>query len=272
MSALSVSGVGVLFRLIGASVRSQAQYPASAIMLTVGQFFAAIIEIVAVWALFDRFGNVHGWRFGEVAIFYGLVNIMFAVADVLTRGFDVLGKDFVRTGAFDRLLLRPRSLTLQLVGHDFRLSRVGRLLQGLIVLSVGSGMAHVTWSATAIVLALWAVAGGIALFFGLLVLQGTMSFWTIEGLELANVLTYGGVQAAQFPLSLYSVWFRGFLTFIVPLACVAYFPVLAILGRADPLGAPAWLGYVSPAAGFIFLGVSFLVWRFGVSHYTSTGS
>ena len=267
-----MSDVRVLLRLIGASLRSQAQYPASAIMLTVGQFSAAIIEIVAVWALFDRFGNVHGWRFGEVAIFYGLVNIMFAIADVLTRGFDVLGKDLVRTGAFDRLLLRPRSLTLQLMSHDFRLSRAGRFLQGLIVLVVGSHSAGVEWSATAILLALWAIAGGVALFCGLLVLQGTVSFWTIESLELANVLTYGGVQAAQFPLSLYSGWFRGFLTFVIPLACVAYFPVVAILGRADPLGSPAWAGYVTPVAGFVFLGVSFVAWRFGVRHYTSTGS
>jgi ABC-2 type transport system permease protein len=40
----------------------------------------------------------------------------------------------------------------------------------------------------------------------------------------------------------------------------------------DPLGAPAWVGYVSPVAGFVFLGVSFCAWRFGVRHYTSTGS
>jgi len=67
-------------------------------------------------------------------------------------------------------------------------------------------------------IALWATAGGIALFFGLMVLQGTMSFWTIESLEVANVVTYGGVQAAQYPLSLYNGWLRGLLTFVVPLA------------------------------------------------------
>jgi ABC-2 type transport system permease protein len=267
-----MSSLHLLLRLIGASLRSQAQYPASAIMVTIGNFSAAIIEIVAIWALFARFGDVHGWRFGEVAIFFGLVNIMFAIADALTRGFDVLGKDIVRTGAFDRLLLRPRSLTLQLVTYDFRIARAGRLLQGLIVLIIGTRSAGIEWSAVDIVLALWAVAGGVALFFGILVLQGTVSFWTIESLELANVLTYGGVQAAQFPLSVYTGWFRGLLTYIVPLACVAYFPIVALLGRSDPLGTPTWLGYVSPIAGFVFLGVSFTAWRFGVRHYTSTGS
>jgi ABC-2 type transport system permease protein len=62
------------------------------------------------------------------------------------------------------------------------------------------------------------------------------------------------------------------LTFVVPLACVAYYPALAILGKADPLGAPGWVGVVSPMAGFVFLAAAFGVWRLGVRRYASTGS
>lgn len=267
-----MNGGRLLLRLVSASIKSQAQYPASTLMLTAGQFVGTVIEIIAVWAMFDRFGSVEGWTFAEVAVFYGLVNIMFAIAELLTRGFDVLGTEFIRTGAFDRVLLRPRTATLQLMGHDFRLSRLGRLAQGLLVLSIASQYAQLEWSAAMLLLALWAVAGGVALFFGILVLQGTLSFWTIEGLEIGNVVTYGGVQAAQYPLSLYSDWFRGFLTYGVPLACVAYYPVLGILQKPDPLGSPAWLAPVAPLAGFVFLLMSFLVWHTGVRHYTSTGS
>lgn len=75
-------------------------------MLTLGQFLATGIEVVAVWALFHRFGEVQGWKIGEVALCYGLVNCMFALADALGRGFDVLGTTLLRTGEFDRLLLR----------------------------------------------------------------------------------------------------------------------------------------------------------------------
>jgi ABC-2 type transport system permease protein len=120
--------------------------------------------------------------------------------------------------------------------------------------------------------AVWALVAGIALFFGILVLQATMSFWTIESLEVANILTYGGVQAAQYPLSIYEKWFRGVLTYVVPLACVAYFPVLVVLGKPDPLGTPVWFGVVAPLAGFLFLAAAMAAWRVGVRHYTSTGS
>ena len=259
-------------RMAAASLAGQARYPATVLLHTLGQFLVTGIEVVAVWALFHRFGNVQGWRLGEVALFYGLVNVMFALADALGHGFDVLGTDFLRTGAFDRLLLRPRPLALQLMAHEVRFSRLGRLLQGGLVLAFATAQAGIAWSPGTVALALGAVAGGTALFLGILVLQGTLAFWTVESLEIANVLTHGGVQAAQYPLAVYAPWFRRLLTFAVPLACVAYYPALAILGRVDPLGAPAWLGWVSPLAGFAFLALAFQAWRLGLRRHASTGS
>jgi ABC-2 type transport system permease protein len=267
-----VNGVSLLGRYFTASMSAQMQYPASAIMLTCGNFAATAIEIVSIWALFQRFGAVKGWTFGEVMFFYALIGISFSIADFLSRGFDVFGTNFVRTGAFDRLLLRPRSTALQLVGHEFRVSRFGRFLQAAVILAMATSSLHFIWTAGAVALALWTIAGGTAFFVALFVLQAVMAFWTVESLEMVNALTYGGVHAGQFPFSIYARWFRILLTFIVPLACVAYYPVLAILGRSDPLGAPDWLLPLTPMAGFVFLGLSFLAWRLGVSKYTSTGS
>ncbi len=267
MNALALYG-----RYIVASVRAQAQYPTATLMLTAGHCAATSIEILGVFALFHRFGSVGGWSFGEAALFYALVNIMFSLADLLSRGFEVFGTDFVRTGAFDRVLLRPRAAALQLAGYEVRLSRLGRLIQASIVLVFATNLIPIAWDAQAVAIALWAVAGGIALFMGIMVLQATLAFWTVDSLEIMNVLSYGGVQAAQYPLNIYAAWFRRVLTFGLPLAGVAYYPVLAILRRPDPLGAPDWLLPFTPLAGFAFLALSFVAWRAGMARYTSTGS
>jgi len=267
MNALSLLG-----RYMSASLRAQMQYPAGTILLAVGSFVATILDMVAIWVLFARFGAVDGWRFGDVAMFFGLISISFAIADFLSRGFDVFGTEFIKTGNFDRILLRPRTATLQLMGHNFRFNRAGRLAQGLVVTVIATQSLGFHWTVSAIALALWTIAGGVALFVGLMVIQGALAFWTTESLEVMNLLTYGGVQAAQFPLGLYEKWFRNFLIFVVPIGCVAYFPVLAILGKPDPLGTPSWLLPFTPLAGFAFLALSFLAWRAGVAKYTSTGS
>ena len=261
MNALRLYG-----RYIATSIRSQRQYPASVIATSIGAFAATITDFIGIWALFARFHRLEGWGFAEVALLYGVVSVAFALADSLTRGFDVFGEQFVKTGDFDRLLVRPRSTILQLLGYELRVTRIGRLGQGMLAWGVGAHLSHIG-STTSWAILGFAVAGGIALFGGILLLQATFAFWTVESLELANTLTYGGVEAGQYPLDVYARWFHDFLVYVVPIGCVSYFPVSVVLGRAS-----AWPYALTPFFGFAFLAVSLWVWRFGVRHYTSTGS
>jgi ABC-2 type transport system permease protein len=267
-----MSSLGLYLRYAGASVRAQMQYPGSFLLLAGAQLMVTAIEFVGVWALFARFGTIEGWRIGEVAVFYGVVNFAFAIADTFTRGFDVFGTEFIRTGNFDRVLLRPRLAAFQLLGYEVRLSRLGRLVQAAVVFAIGAALTHLAFDARTVALLAWALVGGAVLFSGVMILTATLSFWTVESLEIANVISYGGVEAAQYPLNIYAAWLRNFLIFVVPIGCVAYFPVVAALGHPDPLGAPPWLMAAAPIAGFLFLGLSLLVWGVGVRRYTSTGS
>jgi ABC-2 type transport system permease protein len=267
-----VNACALLCRYYAASIRAQLQYPGASLLTGFGAFLSAIVDLIALWALFDRFGTVDGWRFGNIAFFFGMVSISFAIAEFIGRGFDVFGDEFIRTGDFDRILLRPRTAILQLIGYELRLRKLGRLMQGMVVLAIATRSLGFHWSAGALVLSIWTVAGGVALFVGLLILQATLAFWTVDSLELVNVVTYGGVQASQFPLGFYAEWFRKLMIFVVPIGCVAYLPLLAILDRHDPLGTPDWVLPVAPAAGFAFLALCLLAWRVGVHKYTSTGT
>jgi ABC-2 type transport system permease protein len=258
-------------RYVAVSLRAQMQYPGSFIVTSIGAFAATITDFIAIWALFVRFQRIEGWRFEEVALLYGVISVAFALSDALTRGFDIFGEQFVKTGDFDRILVRPRSTLLQLLGYELRATRIGRLAQGVLAWTVGMHLSRVDWTLGAWATLLFAVAGGVALFSGILVLQATLAFWTVESLEVANTLTYGGVEAAQYPMDIYARWFRNFLTFVVPLACVSYYPVAVVLGRIDTAGMAGWLRF-TPALGFVFLAVATRVWRFGVRRYTSTGS
>ncbi len=263
--------LGMYVRYLGMSVRAQMQYRASFLISVAGQFAITAIEFLGVWALFARFGSLDGWTLSEVAFFYGIVNVAFALADALSTGFDQF-EVFVKRGDFDRMLVRPRSTVLQLAGVELALRRIGRLAQGLVILLWAASSLEVHWTVANVLLLHFALFGGLCLFLGLFVIQATVCFWTTESLELMNTMTYGGVQSAQYPLVIYGPWFRGFFTFLVPLACVCYFPVVAILGRPDPLGTPLWFQLVSPTAGLLFLAVALRLWSFGVRRYQSTGS
>jgi ABC-2 type transport system permease protein len=267
-----VNAVRLYGRFVGLSVRAQMQYRASFVLMSIGQFVVTGTEFVGVWALFQRFGDLLPWSLAQVAFFYGLVNAAFAVTDCIARGFDLFGAQFVKTGNFDRVLLRPRSTVLQVSGHDFPLMRIGRFAQGMLVLAWGALELGIPWDVWRVLLLLVTFAATVVFFYGLVVCQAVLSFWTTESLEIMNTLTYGGVETAQYPMAIYQADFRRFFTYVVPLACVAYFPVVAILGAEDPLGSTRTFQVMAPLAGFAFFGVSLLLWRVGLEHYTSTGS
>jgi ABC-2 type transport system permease protein len=140
-----------------------------------------------IWVLFARFGAVDGWRFGDVAMFFGLISISFAIADFLSRGFDVLGTEFIKTGNFDRILLRPRTATLsadgpQLSVQSRRPPRPGARRHRDCHTEPRFSLDRVGDRARAM-----DDCGGVALFVGLMVIQGALSFWTTESLEVMNL-------------------------------------------------------------------------------------
>ena len=54
---------------------------------------------------------------------------------------------------------------------------------------------------------------------------------------------------------------------IIPYALVQYYPLLFVLGRTDNV-----IFMVIPLCAVLFLVPCYVLWRFGVRHYTSSGS
>ena len=266
-----MDSIKLYFKFMKLSIESQFQYKASFIMMSIGHFLITFIDFLGIWILFEKFGSLKGFTFPEAALFYGIVHIAFAITETWTRGFDTFPK-LVRSGDFDRILLRPRTTVLQILGHDFQIMRIGRFAQGFVVLIWAITKLNIKWTIGKTFLLIGSIIGGNLLFSGLIVLQATLSFWSVQSLEIVNSVTYGGVEAAQYPISIYKSWFRKILIYVIPLATVNYFPAMNILGKVDSFNYPNWIGWASPFVGFIFFIVSLQVWKFGVRHYTSTGS
>jgi len=256
------------WKLIGISIRSQMQHRASFLMLTVAYFLSTLVDILGIWVLFDRFKMVQGWTLEEVGLIYGVMHMGFAIAEASARGFDTFSET-VKHGDFDRLLLRPIGTLFQVATSEVQWIRMGRFIQGLLVLLWSCQQLGIHFfSLTSGILA-FAVVGTASLFYGLMVVQGALSFWTVETLELMNITTFGGLESGQYPMSIYRPSFRMFFTFVVPLACVAYYPVaVALHHEAFPL----WAALVFPVTGLVFLYAACQFWHLGVRRYHSTGS
>ncbi len=255
-------------KYLAITLKAHLQYPGSFFLLTISQTLFPLSMLVGVHGLFLRFGRLGDWTFPEVALCFGVIHLVFGLSECFSRGFDSFSL-LVRNGEFDRLLVRPQSTVVQVLGSRFEFNRIGRLLQGLLVLGWALLNADVAWSVAKGVTVALMIISGYCLFTGFFILQATMSFWTIQGLEVGNILVDGGRELAQYPLSIYKDWVVRFFTWIIPLGSINYLPLLFLLDRSEGVA----LGHMlSPLVGVLFLIPCLLVWQLGVKHYQSTGS
>lgn len=251
----------------GASIRTQMQHRASFFLESSANFLAAVTDFVGIWAVVSRFHLLGGWMLPEVAILYGIVHMGFGLAEGMARGFDTFGRVML-AGDFDRVLLRPVGTILQVGVRQIQVLKVGRVLQGFLVLALGFytlGYSLISFEAFLVLLS---VLGTFCLFYGLFMIKATLAFWTIETLKVTDVTTYGGREVGQFPMSLFPLAFQLFFTVVIPIACVVYIPVAFVLGK-EPISVS--LACLAPAAGGFFLFIASRVWHVGVRRYCATG-
>ncbi|WP_180954859.1 ABC transporter permease [Bacillus sp. V3-13] len=260
--------MSIYFKYVLILFKSQMQYRTSFWLLTIGQFFIPFAMFAGVYFLFERFGQIKGWDFFEVALCFAVIHMAFAISECFARGFDTFST-LVGKGEFDRLLVRPRNTIIQVLGSKFEFTKFGRLLQSIIILIWAISNLSIEWSVMKAVTLFLMVISGVVIFTGIFMLAATMCFWTVQGLEVANIFTDGGREMTQYPLNIYQKWVTRFFTFVIPFGCVNYLPLMYILDKTE---GNEVLFMISPLAGIAFILPCLLMWQIGVRHYLSTGS
>lgn len=260
------------FRYISMLLKCQMEYRTSFLLLSFAQFFVPFLVFVSIYLLFQRFPNIAGWSLYEVAFCYGIIHVCFSISECVGRGFDSFSP-LVRKGLLDQFLLRPQSILLQVLGSQFEFTRIGRLIQSLVVLGFAIVHLDIIWNFQAIVTLIFMIVGGVFIFIGIFMLGATLCFWTIEGIELVNILTDGGREISQYPLNIYPEGIRRFFTFIIPFGVVNYIPLLFLVGKLEASSMLVSILYTAtPLAGILFIFPCIFIWNLGLRHYSSTGS
>ena len=167
--------------------------------------------------MFQNYDTVGGYTLSEVLITYSMVFCSFSVAECMFRGFDQFDK-LVRTGELDRLLIRPRSIFLQVLGYKVEFNKIGRIVFSLGVLIYALISADIVWTAMKVVTAILMFVGSIVLFAGMFLIFSGVSIFTVDGIEFMNVLTNGGRDLAEYPIDVYSGFFRKIFSAVNPSA------------------------------------------------------
>lgn len=257
--------------LLRGQARAQAAYRVSFLIDVSTNVFATVMDVVAVLVLFRVSRTIGGFTLREALVMVGFSSCAFAVADLTVGNIERI-KLYVRTGLMDAVLIRPLGALPQLLLMDLPLRKISRALFGGTVLALALRAAQIDWTPGRVALVPAALLGGVLFFGAIFVATASVAFWWIESGEIGNAFTYGGRDLTTYPMNIYGGWFRRIFAYGLGFAFVAYYPALALLGRADPLGLPAWVGYAAPGAALLAAAIAAAVWRVGIRHYRSTGS
>lgn len=247
-------------------LKSQMQYKVSFFLTALGQFLVSFTSLLGIWFMFIQFNEVEGFTFQEVLLCFASVLMSFSIAECFGRGFDIFPY-MISNGEFDRALVRPRRLVFQVIASKIEFSRLGKLVQAIMVFIYAIPASEVVWTYDKVITLILMISCGSIIFFCLFLIYAAFSFFTIEGLEFMNIFTDGGREFGRYPFSVYGKHVLKFLTYIIPLALFQYYPFLYLLDREKSI-----LYMLMPLLGLLFTLPSYGFWSFGLSRYKSTGS
>lgn len=248
-----------------AVLRGMMQYRFSLLLMVIGRFLVAFSGFWGIHFLFSGFTRIKGYSYSDVLLCFAVMQLSFALAECLGGGLQNFS-GMVKKGEFDRILLRPCSPILQILGSRFELGRLGPIISALIMLIIGIKSSEICWNFSRIVTLLAMIAGGVCLFISLFLLGAAICFFSVEDISLMNVLTYGAKEHGKYPLDIYGNGVLRLCTFAIPYTLVQYYPLQFLLGRTEEVRYA-----ICPAGTLVFLGVCYSVWRLGVGRYGSCG-
>lgn len=257
--------------LLGAAVRSAAQYRGNLVLMIVmgvayqGSGFAFIAVVLS------QYPEIGGWTFREVALIYGLRLMAHALYNIPLQ---VLWyqEDMIRDGSFDRFLLRPLHPFLQLLTSRVSVNAAGDALIALAVFVYAASIADVAWTPLALLYIALALIGGALIEGAVQVMITAASFRTVQVWPARFFADNVILSFGSYPLSVFGGALQWVVTWLLPIAFIAYVPADAVLERDGGLTVTSAAAWLAPLVGLVWFWAAYRLWRRQLDRYSSTGT
>jgi len=220
----------------------------------------------SVWAIFERTQNIGGWVKGEILFMYGYNLIASGIAWFFFNKAWGL-RDTVVSGGFLRYKIRPINSLFHFFAESMDVRSLVTILLGVVTVRGASAAIAYSWDLAHV--AEMVVLAGLSatLLAGLIVLMSGLAFWVTVSNPLLGLLSsvYG---IAHFPVGIYGNHMQLFLSTVIPIAFLSFYPCSLLLGKIAST-IPIYM-MVAMIAGIWMVGAA--LWRKGVQRYELSGT
>ena len=223
-------------------------------------------ELVSLQIIFTNTASLSGWGIGEMVTLLGVWRIANLMMSALIWPNTERFNASIRDGSFDYNLLQPVNSQFLVSFSRIVVWRVWELLLALILIVVGINLSESITTPFNVLTFLALALSGMAVLYSMWIVLIAFTFWFVKFDNNVTILQ-ALMDAGRYPATVYPVWLRIIVTFIIPIAVATTIPLQAL--RGDLTG---WQILLFLGIGVFSVFLSSRVWKAGVRRYSSASS
>lgn len=216
--------------------------------------------------VFNQTDTLAGWQPAELVGLVGVYTLIGGLINLVIRPSMQRFMEDIRLGTLDYTIIKPEDAQFLVSVKQFEVWKLLDVLLGIGVLVVALIQLEAQFGLRQALMFGVTLLAGSAIVYSFWLILATCSFWFIKT-ENILVIFQAVYQAGRWPITIYPVWLRTTLTFLVPVAFAVTVPAQALTGR---LNGQTLLGTVVVALFFWLAARRF--WRIGIRYYSGASA
>lgn len=223
-------------------------------------------ELLSLSIIFNNTSSLGGWGFGELIALLGVFRLVNMLMITLVWPNTEKFNQSIRDGSMDYTILMPANSMFLVTFSRITIWRFWDLLLAIVLIVIGINTAgDITTPLSILTFILLTVSGAIIIYSLWIVLMA-LTFWFTKFDNNVTILQ-ALMDAGRYPVTVYPVWLRIIVTFVIPIAVATTVPLQALRGD---LNMGRILMFIT--IGFASFLIASQVWKRGLKQYSGASS
>ena len=265
----AVHNIRLYALMLRLAVLGKVQYKVDFLVGVISTIVLNVVNVSFLGIMVYNFETLAGWGIWHLMFLYGLWTMGRGIYSLLfwhLYNFE----DLVVSGGFDAFMIRPLSPLLQLLGRDIGYPGVGDFLVGIVAIALAKNQLSLYWTLGYWIFFIACVISAALIQLAIVWICGSMSLWTTRSRDAYRIADRFSTLIQQYPIVVFGNWFQVFVTGILPVAFINYYPSVVLLGIDSDN--TLWWYYLSPLVAIVMLIIAGCIWTVGVKRYVGTGN
>ncbi len=223
-------------------------------------------ELLSLSIIFGNTATLGGWGPGQLIALLGVFRLVNTLMAALIWPNTEKFNSSIRDGSWDYALLQPVNSLFLVSFSRMVIWRVWDLVLAAILTIVGLSMSGGGTTLLNLLGFLALAVSGMLIIYSLWIVLIALTFWFTKFDNNVTILQ-ALLDAGRYPATVYPLWLRLIVTFVVPIAVATTVPLQAL--RGDLNGLQVLLYLVIGAASFFFAS---RIWKAGIRKYSGASS